>query len=267
MVVFPNAKINLGLWVVERREDGFHNIESCFYPVPWTDILEFIESDRTEFTSSGIPIPGNPAENLVVKAYEILKAEYRLPELRIHLHKQIPIGAGLGGGSADASFMLTGLNNFFGLGISVPRLEEFAGALGADCPFFIQNTAKMVTGTGNQFSQITMDLSGYWIAIIYPNLHVSTPRAYRSLTPRQRNTDLDYYLNRPINTWKADIGNDFEQFVYRKYPELSRIKDRFYELGAEFSLMSGSGSSVYAISTHELDLEEFNTFQVFTTQL
>ena len=172
MIVFPNAKINIGLNVIEKREDGYHNLESCFYPVPWKDALEVVESSILSFSYSGIPIPGD--SNIVVKAYELLKQEHDLPPVAIHLHKNIPIGAGLGGGSADGAFMLKLRNEKFNLGLNPQKLRSYAKKLGSDCPFFIDNESSFVEGTGDLFSKISVDLSDLYIALIYPEIHVGT---------------------------------------------------------------------------------------------
>jgi 4-diphosphocytidyl-2-C-methyl-D-erythritol kinase len=267
MVVFPNAKINLGLWVLDKREDGYHNIESCFYPVPWKDMLEFVENDTFRFSSSGLDVPGNPKDNLSVKAYFLLKENYSIPELQIHLHKQIPIGAGLGGGSSDASFMLKALNDYFDLGISMPELKDIAGILGADCPFFIENKPKLVSGTGNILVDMDLGLKGKVLSIIYPKIQSITSEAYQSLTPQSRVHSLKNILSKPVNEWKKELSNDFEEYVYKNHPEIINIKNKLYQLGAEYASLSGSGSAIYAISADNLDLRDFSSFLVFNSTI
>ena len=256
MVVFPNAKINLGLWIVERRPDGYHNLESCFCPVPWRDILEFVESEATEFSSTGLNIPGDPKDNLVLKAYQLLKESYQLPELKIHLHKQIPMGAGLGGGSSDAAFFLKAVNKQYNLGIGNEELEGFAGKFGADCPFFIDNSLRFVRGTGDVFEPIELSLQDYYISIIYPGVHISTKEAFASINPGPKGLDMKAILHQPVNTWREQLSNDFEAYAFGTHPELGQLKNELYDRGAEFASMSGSGSCIYALSKSVLDTED-----------
>ena len=192
MIVFPNAKINIGLNVIERRPDGFHNIESCFYPVPWFDALEVIESEKFSFTASGIDIPGDG--NICLEAYKLLKKDFQLPAISIHLHKNIPIGAGLGGGSADGAFMLKLLTDKFSLALSTTQLQDYASQLGSDCTFFIENRPMFVEGTGEILSPINIDLKGLYIAIIYPQLHIETNSAYKQLVPSGSTVNLKKVL-------------------------------------------------------------------------
>lgn len=266
MVVFPNAKINLGLWVVEQREDGYHNLESCFYPVPWKDILEWVESDQFKFDCSGIPIPGKAEDNLICKAYSILKDHYDLPNLHIHLHKQIPMGAGLGGGSSDAAFFLKAINEEYGLGITINKMEAMANVLGSDCPYFLHNRPMIAKGTGDLLEQIRPDLKEKWISLIYPGIHISTAEAYSSLVPKQREKSLISFLEMPMADWKTNVMNDFEGYVLQKYPSLLTIKEDLYRLGADYTSMTGSGSCFYAISQAPLDLGRFAGFDTFSAQ-
>ncbi len=248
MVVFPNAKINLGLNIIEKRQDGDHNIESCFYPIPFTDALEVIESKKLSFTSSGIPIPGNSKDNLCLKAYHLLKGQFDIPPVAIHLHKHIPIGAGLGGGSADGAFMIKLLNEKFNLEISVEEQEKLAGQLGSDCPFFIQNKPVFVEGTGNVFSDIDFSLKGYYLALALPNVYVSTPNAYASIIPVKSSINLKSMLqNTPVQAFQGVVKNDFETPVFKKYSALELIKQELIKQGALYASMSGSGSAVYGI--------------------
>jgi 4-diphosphocytidyl-2-C-methyl-D-erythritol kinase len=243
MLVFPNAKINLGLNVIEKREDGFHNIESCFYPVPWFDALEVIESDILIFSSSGIDIPGE--SNICVEAYELLKLDFDLPPVSIHLFKNIPIGAGLGGGSADGAFMLKLLDEKFSLNLNSAQLRQYAAQLGSDCPFFIDNIVSFVEGTGDTFSSIDMDLKGLFLAIVYPNIHVDTAMAYRNISPTIPKSSLKSILeNTSLDSWRNKITNDFEINATEDWMEL---KNNLYALGALYASMSGSGSAVYGL--------------------
>jgi len=267
MVVFPNAKINLGLWVVERRKDGYHNLESCFFPIPWKDILEFIESDQLVLTQSGLPIPGSLEDNLLLKAYHLLNDQFDLPPLHMHLHKQIPMGAGLGGGSSDAAFLLRALNDFYDLKIGTSELQNIAKSIGADCPFFIENTEKMVFGIGDIFEPISIDLSSKWISLIYPGIHISTPEAYQSLNPSPRRNTIRSLINKPVNEWKGQLSNDFEAYALKKAPQLKNLKDQLYLQGAEYVSMTGSGSCFYAISSQPLNLNFSKKGMTFSLQL
>lgn len=247
MLVFPNCKINLGLRIIEKRSDGFHNLQSCFYPVGWSDVLEMIPSDSFSFGSSGIPIPGEPNKNLCVRAYDLLNADFDLPPVQMHLHKLVPIGAGLGGGSADAAFVLRLLNERFTLGLSVLQLEDYARLLGSDCAFFIQNRPVYCIEKGDVFEEITVDLSGYHILLIYPNLAISTAEAYAAVRPQKPETSLFDQLQAPIDRWRTTIQNDFEDSLFPAYPVLAQIKQQLYDNGAVYASMSGSGSTVYGI--------------------
>jgi len=252
MINFPNAKINIGLNIIKKRIDGFHDIESVFYPVQLCDALEIIENknstDKVLFASSGFSIPGHPDENLCVKAYHLIAKDYPLPSIKIHLHKHIPIGAGLGGGSSDAAFFIKLLNEKFELGLAWGEMHHYAKQLGSDCSFFISNKPSFVKGKGDEYESINLELSGYYIALIYPNIHVNTAMAYSGVTPKKPLRDLENdILNLPIEEWKNDIKNDFEVSVFLKYPEIKKIKEQLYNEGAVYSSMSGSGSAVYGI--------------------
>lgn len=247
MIVFPNAKINIGLNVVSKRTDGYHNLETIFYPLNLSDALEIAESEKTTLTFSGIQIDGSVENNLIFKAYSLLKADFNLPPVNLHLHKVIPFGAGLGGGSSDAAFTLKLLNEHFKLGISTGKLENYASRIGADCPFFIQNKPVFATGIGNQFQAIELDLSAFEIVILKPNISVNTADAYKNIVPEIPKFSLTDLVNSPVNTWKDFIKNDFEKSVFEKYPEIGRLKEILYELGANYASMSGSGSAVFGI--------------------
>jgi len=245
MIVFPNAKINIGLNVIEKRPDGYHNIEACLYPVPWFDALEIIEAEKFSFTSSGIDIPGSG--NICLTAYELLKSDFELPAVSIHLHKNIPIGAGLGGGSADGAFMLKLLNDKFALALSATQLQDFAGQLGSDCPFFIDNKAMFVEGTGDIFSPINIDLKGLYIAIIHPQTHIDTNSAYKNIKPNGPAAELKNILETTqIEDWPNQITNNFEKNVDGV---VHQLKDQLYAHGAIYASMTGSGSAVYGLFT------------------
>lgn len=254
MVTFPNAKINIGLHITSKRADGFHNIESCFVPVGWSDVLEIIPAPKLEFSSSGIDIPGDVSSNLCIKAYHLLKADFDLPPVQIHLHKIVPIGAGLGGGSSDAAFTLKLLNDIFELKITTETLENYARKLGSDCAFFIQNRPMFCYEKGDQFKDINIDLSQKYIVLVYPNLHISTAEAYSGIKPNYRLINFDDLLQQKPTKWRNDIRNDFETHLFVKYPILQTIKDQLYEQGALYASMTGSGSTIYGIFDKPKDL-------------
>lgn len=247
MVVFPNAKINIGLNILSKREDGYHNIESCFYPIPFCDILEILPSEKLSFTSTGIPIPGDADSNLCFKAFQLLKSDFNIPPVKIHLHKIIPIGAGLGGGSADATFTLKALNELFQLELTEEQLEKYASQLGSDCPFFVRNKPVIATGIGNIFQPIDINLSGKYLQLIYPDIHISTQQAYSGVKPKDEGQNLTSDLNQNIATWKNTIKNDFEVSVFNQFPKVEDVKKAFYHNEAIYASMTGSGSAVFGI--------------------
>ncbi|MFZ5554824.1 MAG: 4-(cytidine 5'-diphospho)-2-C-methyl-D-erythritol kinase [Bacteroidota bacterium] len=249
MIVYPNAKINLGLQVTDRREDGFHSIDSVFCPVKWKDILEIIPSaTKSEYSFSGLAVPGNAEDNLCVKAYHLLKSEYHLPEIKMHLHKIIPMGAGLGGGSADGAFALKLLNDLFQLHVPAEKLTALAGKLGSDCMFFIRNQPAYVTGRGEVMEKINIDLSKYKILLVHPGFHISTAEAYAAIQiSKKQKTTKEIVLHLPVSEWKNELHNDFETVAFAKHPEIKKIKEKMYDSGALYSSMTGSGSAVYGI--------------------
>lgn len=252
MITFPNAKINLGLNIVEKRPDGYHNLETIFYPINLQDALEVTrrENNEKEYTLhiSGSPLEGEPEDNLVVKAYKLLKKDYPgLLPVDIHMYKHIPAGAGLGGGSSDAACMIKLLNDKFSLGLSTERMEEYAVKLGADCAFFIRNKPVFATGIGNLFEPVELSLKGYHIILIKPDIFVSTRDAFAEIKPVRPAVSLKEIVKQPMETWKHSMKNDFEDSVFKKFPEIAAIKDELYDLGAVYAAMSGSGSSVYGI--------------------
>ena len=252
MITFPNAKINLGLNIVEKRPDGYHNLETIFYPINLQDALEVTrrENNDKEYTLhiSGSPLEGEPEDSLVVKAYKLLKKDYPgLLPVDIHMYKHIPAGAGLGGGSSDAACMIKLLNDKFSLGLSTERMEEYAVKLGADCAFFIRNKPVFATGIGNLFEPVELSLKGYHIILIKPDIFVSTRDAFAEIKPVRPAVSLKEIVKQPMETWKHSMKNDFEDSVFKKFPEIAAIKDELYDLGAVYAAMSGSGSSVYGI--------------------
>jgi len=251
LLTFPNAKLNLGLYITARRPDGFHTLETVFLPLPWADALEMLPAAAGQSTGlalTGRPIPGAPATNLCVRAYELLRADFPgLPPVQIHLHKVVPIGAGLGGGSADAAFALKAANELFGLGLPVETLEGYARRLGADCAFFIQNRPVLALEKGDVFEEIALSLAGTACAVVYPGLHIGTAEAYARIVPRAPAHPLRGALAGPIDTWRDTVGNDFETALAPAYPVLAAIKQQLYAAGAAYASLSGSGSAVYGL--------------------
>jgi 4-diphosphocytidyl-2-C-methyl-D-erythritol kinase len=259
MISFPNAKINIGLNIIEKRSDGFHNIESIMYPIGLTDALEVIEntenSERIIFGSSGIKIPGDPATNLIVKAYNLMSQEHLLPKVKVHLHKHIPIGAGLGGGSSDAAFFIKLMQQKFELDITWGEMHHYARQLGSDCSFFISNKPAFAEGKGDEFESLQLNLQDYHVALVYPNIHVNTANAYSGVKPKPASRSLETDIQTlDITQWKRFIHNDFEDSIFPSFPEIKSIKETLYEKGAIYASMSGSGSSVYGIFKERTDL-------------
>ena len=257
MITFPGSKINLGLRVIEKLPNGYHSLESIFIPTSFSDILEVIPTEEeTTFNNSGISIPGNKEDNLIYKAWELLSTLYPLPFFNAYLHKVIPLGTGLGGGSADGSAMLNLLNQSFSLGISQKELISLSAKLGADCPFFIENKAAYVEGIGEVLSPVSIDLKNIHLLIICPGIHVSTSEAFHNITPYKRDDKLNEIVaSYPIEKWKDHIFNDFEEYAFGRHPELKEIKSTLYDMGAQYASMSGTGSAVYGFFSSEVKLD------------
>ena len=257
MILYPNAKINIGLNVLEKREDGFHNLETLFYPIHATDVLEIVEADELQMHQYGIEYPGDPMDNLCVKAYKALRNDFDIPPVAIHLYKKIPVGAGLGGGSSDAAFTLRGLNEMFSLGLSDSQLADYAATLGSDCPFFIYNRPMIGTGRGEILEPAEIyPLDEYEIRMVYPPYFVSTAAAYGGIIPRDKRVangekfdsrQLLEMLSAPVETWKDCVVNDFENTVFAKIPQIADFKEELYAQGAVYASMSGSGSACFGI--------------------
>lgn len=257
MIQFANAKINLGLHIINKRPDGYHNLETVFYPIPLYDVVEVVRADQIRFFPTGLPIGGQAEEqNLCIRAYHLLKADFDLPPVEIHLHKSIPIGAGLGGGSSDAAATLRALNEDFQLGLAAERLEEYAGRLGADCPFFIRNQPVFASGTGTDFAPVDLTLKGKYLLLLWPALHISTAEAYRTCIPRGTGGDLKNLIQLPTSQWRSTLVNDFENSLFPAFPILTRIKAKLYEMGAEYAAMSGSGSALFGLFDRPIQEEE-----------
>lgn len=251
MIAFPNAKINLGLNILRKRRDGYHDIESCLYPIPWYDAIEIIESKAFGFYSYGLPIPKDSQSNLCIRAYELLRKHFQLPCVEIHLLKKIPIGAGLGGGSADGVFTLKLLNDLFALQIGQEELAHYALLIGSDCPFFVRNTPSIATDRGEILENYPMDLKRYYLAIFDPGIHISTKEAYAEATPSLPDMSVREILNQGIASWKDLLVNDFETSIFNAYPHIKHIKNQMYNSGALYSSMTGSGSAVFGLFAEE----------------
>lgn len=256
MLAFANAKINLGLNVTRKRPDGYHDIETVFYPVKLNDVVELTDAAETACLVKGIDVPGDTTDNLCLKAFNLLKNDFDLPAQQITLLKNIPVGAGLGGGSSDAARLIKLVNDKFRLGLSTLKMQEYARELGADCAFFIENKPVYAFGKGDEFRPIAIDLSNYYVVLVKPPVHVSTAAAYAGIKPLIPSRSVKDLIHLPLKTWKQYLHNDFEPTVFSKYPEIEQIKTRLYRSGALFSLMSGSGASVFAIFEQEVLLPE-----------
>lgn len=259
MICFPTAKLNLGLRVVEKRPDGYHNIETFFYPIGLKDALEVVPGNGLSdfrLTVSGTQEVIQPASNLVTKAYRMIQESFPLPVLDTYLHKAIPTGAGLGGGSSDAAYMLMLLNQLLDSRIGSEVLMELAARLGADCPFFLLNKPVYATGTGNQFEATSLSLNGYFLVVVKPPVSVSTAEAYAHMKPHQRSRSLKEMAQCPVSAWKDWVENDFETYAFQTHPVIGDIKQRLYNNGALFASMSGSGSAVYGIFENPVHLSD-----------
>lgn len=273
MVVFPNSKINLGLRIIRKRDDGYHELETVFYPIGLYDVLEVISESNSrqpavenvlphqrgniDATYSGIEVE-HRGENLCTRAIQLLSVDFpRLPSLKMHLHKAIPVGAGLGGGSADAAFTLKLINTQFNLGLTTDQLLGYASKLGSDCAFFIINSTSYATGRGEILEPVAPDLSNYKFAIINPGIHISTSLAFQDINPGMPARSVREIIQQPISTWRHELINDFESNIFPVYPVVEQLKKQLYEKGAVYASMSGTGSTVYGIfeKTLPVDLE------------
>lgn len=267
MISFPNAKINIGLYITGKRDDGYHNLESVFYPVNCCDALEFVPAKTLSFSATGIPVPGSEADNLCLKAWHLLRKDFpHIKPLMIHLHKMIPMGAGLGGGSADGAFMIKMLSTHFDLNISIIRQQRYAAQLGSDCAFFIENKPVFVSGRGEFLRPALLDLKGWFIVLVFPGIHVSTQLAFSNIKPLPAPVNLREIHEIPVCEWKGKVHNQFEDSVFEKHPKIAEIKQELYVSGAVYASMSGSGSSVYALfetDPNSLNLSLNSDFRVF----
>lgn len=272
MVIFPNAKINIGLSVIRKREDGFHDIESIFYPVGLCDALEYLPASKavtsyqdTISYSGQFPVKG---KDICIKLVELLRESFSFPILRFHLHKNIPAGAGLGGGSSDAAFLLRSLNSRFGFELDQAQIGKYAGRIGSDCPFFINNKPSLVTGRGEKLQDIHLSLEGLFLVLVCPGINVSTADAYREVTPTHKSPSLQELVRETPDKWKDLIVNQFEVPVFKRYPRIKKIKEELYHLGAFYASMTGSGSAVYGLFRSEPEITgEFRDCLVHTEWL
>lgn len=251
MIIFPQAKINLGLHVLKKREDSYHEVETCMYSIPLFDILEILPADEFSFKQTGLVVEGTTESNLCVKAFRLFEKEFKIPNVYMHLRKQIPMGAGLGGGSSDAAHVINGLNELFAIGISQSRKEEFAAQLGSDCAFFIDGSPKLATGRGENLEEISVDLKGKHLLLIYPDIHVGTAEAYAGVDFYQGSKSINEILNLPITEWQNQLENSFEKSIFGKYPVMLDIKNKLIANGALYAAMSGSGSTLFGIFEKE----------------
>ncbi len=271
MVLFPNAKINFGLEILRKRPDGFHDIDSVFYPVPLCDALEVVVdslSGKDQWHYSGLSIPGNGEDNLCTRALSLLRQRAEIPKLSAFLHKVVPMGAGLGGGSADGSFFIRGLNELFELNLSDEEMEGIALSLGSDCPFFIKNLPARAEGRGEILNPIELNLKGRHLVLICPDIHVSTKEAYSIIKPDDSHQSPADIVKKPIEQWRVNLRNRFEEYAFEKHPQLAEIKEELYNSGALYASMTGSGSAIYGIFAEAVDKSCFSEFDsVFTSEL
>lgn len=256
MLVFPFAKINLGLQVLGKRPDGYHTIRSLLFPIPLRDALEAVvapdlPAGTVQFETTGLPVPGDPTGNLCLKAVALIREKRALPGLRMYLHKIIPTGAGLGGGSSDGAHTLLLLNQLLDLGLTTEDLHAMAAQLGSDCPFFLKEQPQLAEGRGEVLRPINLGLRGTWLVLVNPGIHVPTPEVYQGMQLADRHTDLLQALQAPVRTWTGSVVNDMEQYVFAKHAEIAAIKDQLLGRGAMYSAMSGSGSSVFGLFADE----------------
>ncbi len=261
MIAFPNCKINLGLSIIQKRADGFHELETVFYPVALNDMVEVIHnndhSNPVIFTSTGIPVPGDETQNLCVKAYHLLKKDFpNIPAVKIHLHKHIPMGAGLGGGSSNGTAVLKIINDQFNLGLNNVQLINYAAQLGSDCPFFVFEKACVAKGRGEILEPFNCDLSNYQIVLIHPGIHISTAVAFSMITPHAKQKSIASIVSQPIETWKSALINDFEAPIINAHSIIGTLKNKLYDSGAIYASMSGSGSSLFGIFPKQMTLSK-----------
>lgn len=263
MILFPPCKINLGLHVINKREDGYHNLETVMYQLPLFDVLELNKADNFTFTSSGIAIPGKEENNICIKAFQLLRKEYDIPPVSIHLHKCIPMGAGLGGGSADGTYTIKGISDLFNLELTVQKMQELAATLGSDCAVFVKDTVQLARKTGSLLEDFDLSLQGYYLKLINTGIHVSTQEAFGNLQYTTPLYPVKEVLQKDIRYWKKELFNDFETTVFETHPSLRFLKEQLYTEGALYASMTGSGSTLYGIFREEplLTMQEKSVFE------
>ena len=257
MILFPPAKINLGLNVLHKRADNYHELDSCMLPIPFTDVLEILPAKEFSFVQTGNSIPGSLEDNLCVKAYRLMVDNYSILPVYLHLRKEIPMGAGLGGGSADAAYVLKGINDLYQLNCSIEELQELAATLGSDCPFFIRNEAQIAKARGEVLSSCNLNLKGYYLKLVNPGIHIGTKEAYDGIVFNENNQSVKSIIEGPILNWREALKNNFETTAFVNHPVLSQIKEQMYSEGAIYASMSGSGSTMYGIFWDEPKLSFF----------
>lgn len=259
MILFPPCKINLGLRVISKREDGYHELETVMFQLPFFDVLEIVKADSFSIKTTGIAIESPSENNLCVKAYHLLQQDFKLSPVHIHLHKNIPMGAGLGGGSADGTYTLLALNELFDLKMSILQLQNYALKLGSDCPLFVLKNPQLAKGRGEILEICELNLSGHYIHLINLGIHVSTKDAFSNIQLNKNQFSVLESLKKPIETWKDLLMNDFECSVFEKFPTLGELKEKLYQNGAIYVAMSGSGSTLFGIYNNKPDLMFVNT--------
>lgn len=247
MIIFANAKINLGLFILDKRKDGYHEISSLKFPIPLYDVIEILPAEHFELKVLGAEIDGELQDNLIYKAYSIIKENHPITPIRILLQKNIPMGAGVGGGSADATYTLIGLNNYFNLNLSQEVLKEYAAQLGSDCPFFVNNTPQLASGKGDELVEFDLSLNGKFLYLIHPNIHIRTSEAYAKVEPVSSSFDWNSLKQKDFALWRQNLVNDFEKSIFPNHPDIEKLKSQLYKNGAKYASMSGSGSSVFGI--------------------
>jgi 4-diphosphocytidyl-2-C-methyl-D-erythritol kinase len=255
MICFPNAKINLGLLVKSKRKDGFHNIESVLVPIPFCDVLEFKPAKEFCIKTYGVPIGIESKDNILFKTWKTLAEEFQIPPLEIHLLKTIPSQSGLGGGSSDAAFLIKEVNNYFNLKLEIEKMQHLALSIGSDCPFFIENKPAIVTGKGEFSKKLNLSLNGLHLVLLKPTFGISTKEAYAMVKPTPSGSILDT-VSQPVESWKGNLKNDFEEPLFHKYPKLKRMKENLYKSGAVYASITGSGSSIFGVFSKRLPLCE-----------
>lgn len=257
MILFPPAKVNLGLNVLHKRNDGYHEIKSCMAEIPLTDVLEILPADTFSFRQTGLTVEGDMESNLCVRAYRLMQEKYQVPGVYMHLRKNIPMGAGLGGGSSDGTYVLLGLNALFQLNLTDETLETLAAELGSDCAFFVKGGVQMSEGRGELLRPFALDLSGYYLKLVYPSLHIGTAEAYANVSFHEDNGAYDRLLQGDF----SQLKNSFENHAFLKHPKLLQIKESLKQEGAFYTAMSGSGSSIFGLFKEEpLNSDDANTW-------